>query len=200
MGQVTKGWLFVTWFCYHLIAKPGNKTAAPDPDSCNLTHILSAQKFNIHSPSLVAINQWDEEPQFVGVTPCLLGYSEYGLRDYYKCNGFLIGCNALWYHAMGKNSHSFQKATDSLLHSLGHSHNGRSSVLCIETVEESTCQCHVTFSFSMSGSYWSAYKSTHKWCCVLNKISVSLKMTLWNEFHRKKKITISGSLYRHVWV
>ena len=34
MGQVTKLWCLVTWFCYQLIAKPGNKTATvswPDP-------------------------------------------------------------------------------------------------------------------------------------------------------------------------
>ena len=28
MGQVTKLWLSCYWFCYQLIAKPGNKTAA----------------------------------------------------------------------------------------------------------------------------------------------------------------------------
>ena len=36
MGQVMELWLFVTWFCYQLIAKPGNKTAPvlwPEPYS-----------------------------------------------------------------------------------------------------------------------------------------------------------------------
>ena len=37
MGRVMEVQLYVTWFCYQLIAKPGNKTVAPMwPDSLNI--------------------------------------------------------------------------------------------------------------------------------------------------------------------
>ena len=55
MGQVTKVWAcLVTWFCYHLIAKPGNKTDAPDPYDpslgssalCVLHHVVAFSIFD----------------------------------------------------------------------------------------------------------------------------------------------------------
>ena len=58
MGQVTKCGCLVTWFCYQLIAKPGNKTATvswsdPDTFSCGIgrleqnNHILPTTFKNI---------------------------------------------------------------------------------------------------------------------------------------------------------
>ena len=54
------GCLF-TWFCYHLIAKPGNKTAAPSwPDPCHGTYDplqnLNIKQLNLNKINLVNIS------------------------------------------------------------------------------------------------------------------------------------------------
>ena len=79
MGQITKVRLSCfTWFCYHLIAKPGNKTATPSWPDPYLLLKSSVQNRLLASLSagldLVRIIQWQQcSLQLVGSPYCLLG-------------------------------------------------------------------------------------------------------------------------------
>ena len=62
MGQATRCGCLVTWFCYQLIAKPGNRTAAPswpDPhDHLHQQNVPGIQQILLQMDYKICISDW----------------------------------------------------------------------------------------------------------------------------------------------